>query len=60
MKPPKPQPAALPSREQLLAWGLAECGNAPTCRILLNPEIGTYCLRCQRQRDRRRRRTSQA
>jgi hypothetical protein len=41
----RPEPAAFPSREELIAWGMVPCSN-PDCRMLVNAELIRVCTRC--------------
>jgi len=39
-----------PTREELIAWGLEPCVNAPRCRTLVNGTLRSRCTSCSRTR----------
>ena len=51
MKPPPLK--GFPTREELLAWGMAPCAG-DGCLKLVNPALLTYCKSCAQRRRRRR------
>jgi len=40
--------ARWPTRDELLAWGLVPCA-AKGCRVVVNPDLMTFCGSCRRK-----------